>query len=103
MGQPWGLTGTGPIQEGSQLGSRLHRKARVRKDPKAQGDQPPLYVHVHVHVHIGSTCGDQPSLYVHVHVSRRQCWVALQLWLCWLRLAGAEEESSECHVFVAGG
>ena len=45
MGQPWGLTGTGPIQEGSQLGSRLDRKARVGKYPKA-----------HIQVH------GQPSL-----------------------------------------
>ena len=28
---------TGPIQEGSQPGPRLDRKARARKDPKAQG------------------------------------------------------------------
>ena len=27
---------TGPIQEGSQPGPRLDRKARARKDPKAQ-------------------------------------------------------------------
>ena len=28
---------TGPIQEGSQPGPTLDRKARARKDPKAQG------------------------------------------------------------------
>ena len=28
---------TGPIQEGSQPGPRLDRKARARKDPKAPG------------------------------------------------------------------
>eukprot|EP00964_Phaeocystis_antarctica_P034273 scaffold19475_cov24-Phaeocystis_antarctica.AAC.1 len=33
-GHPWGLR-TGPIQEGSQSGPRLDRKARARKGPKA--------------------------------------------------------------------
>eukprot|EP00964_Phaeocystis_antarctica_P121945 scaffold85619_cov26-Phaeocystis_antarctica.AAC.2 len=31
---------TGPIQEGSQPGPRLDRKARARKDPKARGTKP---------------------------------------------------------------
>ena len=35
-GHPWGLR-TGPIQEGSQPGPRLDRKARAGKDPKAHG------------------------------------------------------------------
>ena len=34
QGHPWGLR-TGPIQEGSQPGPRLDRKARAGKDPKA--------------------------------------------------------------------